>query len=97
MEIEASLALDILAESKNNKHQRRYNAVMRYIDAYGIFPGVDQIVRFQPKSEHILNQVSVPRELSNRINELEMQLAANHKDKNIIAELDDLYDQAYRQ
>jgi hypothetical protein len=96
MEIESRLALEILAESKLIKHQRRYNAVMRYIDAYGIIPNVVQIVRYQPKSEYIIRQVSVPKGIGEKINELEIQLATSQNDQVILDELDSLYDQAYR-
>lgn len=96
MEIETRLALDVLSESKNIEHQRRYSAVIRYINAYGLIPSLVQILRFQPKKDKIIDQISVPADLKEKINNLEIQLELSPNNPEIISELDELYDKAYR-
>lgn len=96
MKIEEKLALDILSESKLEQYQRRYSAVIRFIEIYGLIPNLERMVKDLPKAEKILSSVSVPHDLYDQIAYYENQLAENPSDKDIINVLDNLYDASYR-
>lgn len=97
MKIEEKLTLDILSESKNDKYQRRYNAVIRFIETFGFIPSIERMLRDLPKSEKITRNVSVPENLYADIEVYEKLLAENPGDIKVINALDKLYDSAYRQ
>lgn len=97
MDHETRLTLDILAESKNTKHQRRHDAVMRFIATYGIIPAHERIVSRLPKMDLIINNLEIPNDLKLNVNHYEDLLESNPSDKTVISKLDQLYDEYYRQ
>ncbi len=96
MNIESRLALDLLSESKNSEHQRRYVAVQRYIKAFGLIPHYTQILRELPKGNHLHKQITIQGANSNVISELEDKLLQEPNNPEIVNALDKLYDEAYR-
>lgn len=96
MSIESKLAIDLLAESKISKHQRRYIAVQRYIKAFGLLPHYTQIIRELPKEKALLEHIVLSDPFSEEISILEKSLELDPDNPEIINSLDKLYDEAYR-
>lgn len=90
--IESRLVLEILSESKNTQHHRRYVAVQRYIKTYGILPRFDQIIRELPKQNYFIQHVVVPSSFTDEIAYYEELLVKSPDNVEIVAALDRLYD-----
>lgn len=96
MNTESRLALEILSDSKIKSYQRRYNAVVRFIDTYGVIPSFERIIEGLPKSESIKRNTLVADGLSDAVDEYENILVHNPANQDAISKLDELYDADYR-
>jgi len=96
LQLEERLALDLLSESKDKNHLRRFEVVKRFVAVYGVLPKLDQIIRDLPRQDKIISHVKINENLKEDIVHYETLLQNNPTNAELIGILDNLYDLEYR-